>query len=213
MLISGLTVIASMAGMLSSGDKTFFSFAEGTILVVAIAMVASLTVLPALLAWLGDRVEKGRIPFLGRRRPAGQSRVWAAVVDRVMRRPWLSIVLAGGLLLALAVPALSMKITVSSVDDLPQDLAVIQTYNKLRDAFPKEGVTVDVAVKGENVRSGDAAAAIADLQERAQSAPEVVGPGRSPTATTATSPRSPSRPQAMATTTNRRPRWKPFVTT
>ena len=63
-LISGLTVIAAMAGMFFTGDKTFISFAQGTILVVAIAMFASLTVLPGVLAWLGDRVEKGRIPFL-----------------------------------------------------------------------------------------------------------------------------------------------------
>ena len=80
-LISGLTVIAAMAGMFLTGDKTFISFAQGTILVVAIAMFASLTVLPALLAWLGDRVEKGRIPFLGRRRRAGESRFWSAMVD------------------------------------------------------------------------------------------------------------------------------------
>ena len=82
-----------MAGMFISGDKTFISFAEGTILVVAIAMFASLTVLPAMLAWLGDRVEKGRIPFLGapaRRRASRAS--GRAIVDRVMRRPWLSIV-------------------------------------------------------------------------------------------------------------------------
>ena len=70
-LISGLTVIAAMAGMFLTGDKTFLSFAQGTILVVAIAMVASLTVLPAVLAWLGDRVDKGRIPFLSRQRAAG----------------------------------------------------------------------------------------------------------------------------------------------
>ena len=61
-LISGVTVIVAMAGMFISGDKAFISFAEGTILVVAIAMFASLTVLPAMLSWLGDRVEKGRIP-------------------------------------------------------------------------------------------------------------------------------------------------------
>ena len=63
MLISGATVIVAMAGMLISGDKAFISFAQGTILVVAIAMFASLTVLPAMLSWLGDRVEKGRIPL------------------------------------------------------------------------------------------------------------------------------------------------------
>jgi uncharacterized membrane protein YdfJ with MMPL/SSD domain len=170
-LISGLTVILAMAGMFLSGDKTFISFAQGTILVVAIAIVSSLTVLPAVLAWLGDRVEKGRLPFISRwRRPAGQSRFWSALVNRVMRRPWLAIVLAGGVLVALAIPALNMNIAVTSVDDLPQDLPVIQTYDRLRDAFPAEGVTVDVAVQADDVRSGTVAAGIAELQREARSA-------------------------------------------
>jgi uncharacterized membrane protein YdfJ with MMPL/SSD domain len=158
-----------MAGMFLTGDKTFISFAQGTILVVAIAIISSLTVLPAVLAWLGDRVEKGRIPFLNRyRRPAGQSRFWSTVVERVMRRPWLSIVIAGGFLLALSVPALNMNIAVTTTDDLPQDLAVVQTFDRMREAFPAEAVTVDVAVKADDVRGGPAATAIADLKARAE---------------------------------------------
>ena len=122
-LISGVTVMVAMAGMFISGDKSFISFAEGAILVVAIAVFASLTVLPAMLSWLGDRVEKGRVPLIGRRRrPAGQSRFWTALIGRVMRRPGWSLVLAGGLLVALAIPALQMKIVTSGVDQLPQDL-------------------------------------------------------------------------------------------
>ena len=102
-LISGMTVIVAMAGMVISGDPTFISFAEGAILVVAIAMFASLTILPAMLSWLGDRVERGRIPVLGRRRrPGGRSRFWTALTERVMRHPVVAIVLAGGLLVALA---------------------------------------------------------------------------------------------------------------
>ena len=140
-LISGLTVIAAMAGMFLTGDKTFISFAQGTILVVAIAIVSSLTVLPAVLAWLGDRVEKGRIPFLGRyRRPAGQSRFWSGLVDRVMRRPWLAIVLAGGALMALSIPALNMNIAVTTTDDLPQDLAVIKTLRPAPGRLPDGGL-------------------------------------------------------------------------
>ena len=73
-LISGVTVIVAMAGMFISGDKAFISFAEGAIVVVAIAMFASLTVLPAMLSWLGDRVEKGRVPLIGRRRRRPASR-------------------------------------------------------------------------------------------------------------------------------------------
>jgi uncharacterized membrane protein YdfJ with MMPL/SSD domain len=166
-LISGLTVLVAMAGMFISGDKAFISFAYGTMVVVAIAMFASLTVLPAILSWLGDRVEKGRIPYFGRRRrPAGDSPFWTTIVDRVTRRPWLSIVLAGGLLVALSIPALQMKTVISGVDDLPQDLAVIKTYNKVKDVFPSEGVTTVVVVEAADVRSGDVATQIAALQDQ-----------------------------------------------
>jgi uncharacterized membrane protein YdfJ with MMPL/SSD domain len=164
-LISGVTVIVAMAGMFISGDKAFMSFAEGAIIVVAMAMFASLTVLPAMLAWLGDRVEKGRIPLLGRRRrPAGQSRFWTALTGRVMRRPGVSILLAGGLLVALAIPALQLKSVTSEVDQLPQDLPVIVTYNKVKEIFPREGVTATVVVEADDVRSGAAADGIAKLQ-------------------------------------------------
>jgi uncharacterized membrane protein YdfJ with MMPL/SSD domain len=135
-------------------------------IVVAIAMIASLTVLPAMLAWLGDRVEKGRIPFIGRRRrPAGDSRFWTALTNRVTRRPWLSIALAGGVLVALATPALNMKTVISGVDDLPQDLAVIKTYHTVKEAFPSEGVTTIVVVEAADVKSGETATAITALQD------------------------------------------------
>ena len=98
-LISGLTVMIAMAGMYLTGFIVFESFATGTILVVAIAMLGSLTVLPALLSWLGDRVEKGRVPVIGKRkRSGGESRLWSALLDRVLRHPIASIAVAGGLL-------------------------------------------------------------------------------------------------------------------
>jgi len=176
-LISGLTVIVAMAGMFISGDKTFVAFAVGTILVVAIAVCASLTVLPAMLAWLGDRVDKGRVPFLSRRRATGaQSRFWTAIVDRVMRRPVVALVLAGGALIALSIPALNLKTVVTGVDDLPQDLAVIKTYNQIRKVFPTEGVTATVVVKADNVRSGEAAAGIEDLRRQLQASIYPPGP-------------------------------------
>jgi len=97
-LVSGLTVMTAMAGMYLTGDKTFSSFATGTIIVVAVAMLGSVTVLPALLSKLGDRVEKGRIPGL-HREEARDSRFWGWIVDRVMRRP----LVTGGLATA-AIP-------------------------------------------------------------------------------------------------------------
>jgi uncharacterized membrane protein YdfJ with MMPL/SSD domain len=166
-LISGVTVIVAMAGMFISGDKSFISFAEGAIVVVAIAVFASLTVLPAMLSWLGDRVEKGRIPVLGRRRrPAGQSRFWTAVTGRVMRRPGVSVLLAGGLLVALAFPALQMKIVTSGVEQLPQDIPIIRTYDKVKAVFPTKGVTATVVVEADDVRSGAVAAGITALRSQ-----------------------------------------------
>ena len=171
-LISGVTVIVAMAGMLISGDKTFISFAEGAVLVVLIAVFASMTVLPAMLSWLGDRTEKGRIPLLGRRRrPAGQSRFWAALTGHVMRRPLMSTVLATGFLIALAVPALQMKIVTSGIDQLPQDLAIIKTYDKVKAVFPREGITANVVVEADNVRSGPVAAGIAGFRARVNDSP------------------------------------------
>jgi len=166
-LISGVTVIVAMAGMLISGDKSFISFAEGAILVVAIAMFASLTILPAMLSWLGDRVDKGRIPFYGRRRrSADRARFWVALTGRVMAHPGLSLVLAGGLLVALAIPALQLRVVTSGIDQLPQDLPIIKTYDKVRAVFPTQGVTATVVVEADNVRSGAAAAGIAALRAR-----------------------------------------------
>ena len=107
MLVSGLTVMIAMAGMFLTGNATFMSFAVGTILVVAVAVLGSLTVLPAVLSKLGDRVEKGRVPFVARlkRGRDGESRVWSAILDRVLRRPLVSAVLAATVLFALAIPA------------------------------------------------------------------------------------------------------------
>ena len=97
-LVSGLTVMVAMAGMFLAGSSVFRSFGMGTILVVAVAIVGSLTVLPAMIAWLGDRVERGRIPIIAKRRQRGESRVWGAVLDRVLRRPAVSLALGASLL-------------------------------------------------------------------------------------------------------------------
>ena len=105
-LISGLTVMIAMAGMFFAGSIVFQSFAIGTILVVGIAVLGSLTVLPAVLSKLGDNVEKGRVPIIGRMRHRnhGESRVWSWILDRVLRRPVVSLVVSAGILIALAHP-------------------------------------------------------------------------------------------------------------
>jgi uncharacterized membrane protein YdfJ with MMPL/SSD domain len=176
-LISGFTVIAAMAGMFISGDKTFISFAMGTILVVAVAVFASLTVLPAMLSWLGDRVEKGRVPLLSRKRGVGESRFWSKVTGAVMRRPGISLLLAGGLLVALAIPALGMKGVNADIDELPGDLPVIQTYNEVKKVFPAEGVTATVVVEADDVTAPGPTTGIAELTQRVDASPKLFKPG------------------------------------
>jgi uncharacterized membrane protein YdfJ with MMPL/SSD domain len=162
-LTSGVTVIVAMAGMFISGDPTFISFAVGTIIVVSLAVVASLTVLPALIASLDRRLDRGRIPGLRNRSTPKPSRLWTAVIDRVTKRPALSVALAAGALIALSIPALGMKTVVTGVDELDQSLPVIQTYNKVKEEFPANGVTASVVVEADDVRSGQAAGGIDGL--------------------------------------------------
>ncbi|MGZ4335212.1 MAG: MMPL family transporter, partial [Gaiellaceae bacterium] len=121
-VISGATVLIAMAGMFIAGNRIFTSFAIGTMLVVLCAVIGSVTVLPATLAKLGDRVDRGRVPYFGRKtHAAGESRFWTFVLDRVLRRPVLALVLAGGLLLAAAAPALGMHTKLPSFTDMPND--------------------------------------------------------------------------------------------
>jgi uncharacterized membrane protein YdfJ with MMPL/SSD domain len=166
-LISGLTVMVAMAGMFFTGDKTFGSFAMATMLVVAIAVLGSLTVLPGLLSWLGDRVNKARVPFLYReQRPEG-SRFWNWTLDRVLGRPLVSAAVSAGILIALAAPALGMKTVVPGTEALPQDLPAVQTYNRLQAAFPGEQDPAVVVVKAPSVDDPQVQAAIENLRRHA----------------------------------------------
>jgi uncharacterized membrane protein YdfJ with MMPL/SSD domain len=176
-LISGVTVLVAMAGMFISGDKTFSGFAAATMIVVATAVLGSLTVLPALLSRLGDKVNKGRVPFL--RRPEqriGESRFWGAVVERVLRRPLLWGGLATGLLILLAVPALRLHTVQNSTDSYPRSLAAISAYDKIQKAFPGDAVAAQVVVRAPDIRSAAARGAIAELKGRALASGEMFRP-------------------------------------
>jgi uncharacterized membrane protein YdfJ with MMPL/SSD domain len=166
-LVSGLTVIAAVAGMFFGGSAIWTSVAIGTILVVAIAVVGSLTVLPATLGWLGDRVERGRIPLLSRRQGSAESRVWGGIVDRVLRRPALSAALAGGLLVALALPTLFMRTADSGIDALPRSLEIVQTYERVQESFPGGPLPAVVAIRAADVTAPEVRAAIAELRAEA----------------------------------------------
>jgi uncharacterized membrane protein YdfJ with MMPL/SSD domain len=164
-LISGLTVMVAMAGLFLTGDATFASFGVGCMLVVAVAVLGSLTVLPALLSKLGDGVDRLRVPRIGRRH--GEGRVWGAIVDRVLRRPVLSVVLAGGLLVALALPAFGLRMVQPGPDTFPQSLAVIKAYNHMEQAFPGTPLPANVVVKTRNVNAPAVRNAIRELERKA----------------------------------------------
>ncbi|MDP1848565.1 MAG: MMPL family transporter [Solirubrobacteraceae bacterium] len=164
-LVSGITVMIAMAGMYFGGASTFESFATGTIAVVAVAMLGSITILPALLSLCGDRVDRGRVPGLGRLKARVASfGLWSRVVDGVMRRPLVSAVASVALLLALAAPALQMTTGSTGVHAMSQDLPLVQKYNHLDAVFPRETSSLRVVVKGEDVTVPAVTAAVEKLE-------------------------------------------------
>src|SRR5437763_3120111 len=162
----------AMAGMYFGGAGTFTSFATGTIIVVAVAVVGSLTVLPALLAWLGDRVEKGGVPYISKQPwNAGDRSLWARILNPVLRHPLISVIASAGILIVLAIPAFSLHLAVPGPTSLPQNLKVVKTYNKIQAIFPGDTLPAVVVVRSGDVTSPQVAKAIRALRERAAASP------------------------------------------
>jgi uncharacterized membrane protein YdfJ with MMPL/SSD domain len=170
-LTSGLTVIVAMSALFLTGQGTFMGMAQATAIVVAVAMLGSLTVIPALLATLGDRVERGRIPFLGRRleqrRSQGESRFWSAVVRLALAHPVRATVAAGGLLVLLAVPAFRLETASLGAADIPRDLAIMKTYDRIQEAFPGGPLPAQVVITAANVDGPRVREAITALKREA----------------------------------------------
>jgi uncharacterized membrane protein YdfJ with MMPL/SSD domain len=164
-LISGATVTTAMAGMYLAGAADFASFATGTIVVVLLAMLGSLTVLPALLSAMGDRVDRNGGRLFGRvKARAARVQLWSRIVDRVLRRPKLSVALSVGVLLALAFPTLGMKTADTGPDSLPQDIPAVQTYNRVQDAFPAKNASATLVVEARDVTAAPVTHAIEALE-------------------------------------------------
>jgi putative drug exporter of the RND superfamily len=167
-LIAGSTVIVAMAGMFFAGLSIFTQLGVGAIMVVSVAMLGSVTVLPALLAWLGDRVEKGRIPVLGRlRRTGGDSRAWGFILDKVLGRPALSAVIATALLVVMALPAFGMHTVLSGNNDYSRKIEAMRVYDRMQAAYPGGQVPAIVAIEGTDVTTPQIQAATKQLGERA----------------------------------------------
>jgi uncharacterized membrane protein YdfJ with MMPL/SSD domain len=195
-LISGFTVLIAMAGLLLAGNKIYTSLALGAMIVVFMSMVGSLTVLPALLSKLGDRIDRGVIAVLAaavlrvmrlvrwQPRPLrwlrdrrtllqlikgdrSESRVWGLILRPSLRHPKAAAIGSAGLLAVLALPAFGMQLQMTSFGDMPRSLPIVQTYSTIQDAFPGSSSPATVVVKAPDVTTPELTSALADLRTRA----------------------------------------------
>ena len=146
-VVSGLTVMIALAGLFLTGIDVFSGVAVGTILVVGVAVLGSLTFLPAILSMLGPWTDRGRIPVLGRRRTAArESKFWGALARAVVRRPLVWGGVAVIALLALAAPALRLNLEDPGIHSLPPDVPVVHSLADISQAFPGGPVPAEVVV-------------------------------------------------------------------
>jgi uncharacterized membrane protein YdfJ with MMPL/SSD domain len=168
-LFSGTAFVLAMTGLLLVQSTIMRSLAAGAILVGIVSVVAAVTLLPAVLSLLGDKVNAVRIPVVGRsigRRAPQESRVWGAIVDRVLGRPVVSLAVAVAVLVAAALPALGMNLGGSGIATLPDRLVSKQGFLALERSFPAAGAQPAEIVVDGDVGSPDVARAVGDLQAR-----------------------------------------------
>ena len=163
-LVSGLTVMIALAGLFLTGIDVFTGVAIGTILVVGVAVLGSLTFLPAILSMLGPWTDRGRIPFLGRRRTAArESKFFGALARAVVRRPLAWGGVAAIALLALAAPALRLNLEDPGIHSLPPNVPVVHSLADISQAFPGGPVPAEVVVTGQDLGGKQVSRAVAAL--------------------------------------------------
>ncbi len=163
-VVSGLTVMISLAGLFLTGIDVFSGVAVGTILVVGIAVLGSLTFLPAILSMLGTWTDRGRIPFLGRRRTAARaSAFWGLLARAVVRRPLVLGGVAAAALVALAVPVLSLHLEDPGIHDLPSNVPVVRSLIAISRAFPGGPEPAYVVVTGRDLGGAQVSHAVSAL--------------------------------------------------
>ncbi len=161
---SGMTVVIALFGLLIMPDTVMRSLGMGAILVVVASVAAALTLLPAVLGLLGDRVNKGKIPGLsGTGYHEGGGRFWHRVTSVVTARPVVSMLLAGGLLLALASPYLGLNTGQNYIDSLPEDSPGRHAFGVLNAEFGAGVVTTNIVVDGDG-REAEIGALVAALE-------------------------------------------------
>lgn len=163
-LVSGLTVMVAMAGLLLTGITDLRAMGVATVLVVAVAVTAALTVLPAMLSLLGDRVERGRIKLPRRRRVNRSIRRGRGPVDVVLRHPGVAVAAALAALLALAAPALGMRTAqLSFTQELPRGNQLAVAGERIGAAFPGSAGPAVVVVTASDVNSAAVRKGISEL--------------------------------------------------
>ncbi|MGH3036083.1 MAG: MMPL family transporter, partial [Gaiellaceae bacterium] len=175
-LFSGAAFVLAMTGLELVPNTIMRSLATGAILVGIVSVIAALTLLPAVLSLLGDRINALRIPFFGRATSHTESRFWGRIVSAVMRRPVVSLVTAVGLLLAAAVPVLSLDTGTAGISTLPERFESRQGFELLNREFPGETTDpVQIAVDGD-AASAQVRAAVDRLEEQLAARPIVGEP-------------------------------------
>jgi len=164
-LVSGGAVIAAMAGLFVVDDPTFNSLAVASILVVAVAVLGSITVLPALLVLFGRWVDRPRIPLLWRlNRRMGRGAISGRLLRPVLRHPAAALEITAFVMIALALPALGMKTHSSTLETLPRDIPEVATYAEVEQLFPSNGDSVArVVLRTDGDHPDQTAAALAGL--------------------------------------------------
>ena len=171
---SGLAVMISIGGLFLLDDPLFRSMAIGTISVVFISVVGSLTFLPAILSILDQNVNRLRLPIIGRPRDEG-SGIWGAIVRATMRRPILAFVVSAGILLALASPVLRLHIGQGDFSSFPDSIDSVQAINLMDEKWP-EGSTLQLQVVVTKADEPDTQAAIERMSEELLATDGLSGP-------------------------------------
>jgi RND superfamily putative drug exporter len=163
-LFSGAAFVLAMVGLVLVPNTIMRSLATGAILVGIVSVVAALTLLPAVLSLLGDRIDSLRIPYFGRTTAGAESRFWGRIVRAVMRRPVVSLVAAVGLLLAAAIPVLSLESGTAGISTLPDRFESKQGFVLLNREYPGQTTEpVQIAVEGDTSSPG-VRSAVEELQ-------------------------------------------------
>jgi RND superfamily putative drug exporter len=164
-LVSGAAVIAALSGLFLMGDATFNSLAVGSILVVGVAVLGSITVLPAMLVLLGHWVDRPRVPLLWRlNRRIGRGGLSSRLLAPVLKRPVAALIASVIVMMLLALPALGLRMHSGNIDTLPASITEVQTLRDLQKAFPVEGASATVVVQSDPADAESAGQALRRLE-------------------------------------------------